>query len=203
MAAGEPFGINSTTPRHRRAGRRRRPSADVGRHSRPRPDPRLRPRRRGPGRAARPRGVRLRRHRLRALHGSLPAITDECYRGSVARSCCRTSGRRDERLGRPDGGVRRPEEPAHHLDQLDAWAEGRLLPIVTDWDELSEYDDIPPSWMSRRDAPSREAGTSSGERGRFRTAPLPLRDGRGVVMSTAPDRSLVGRGRSFGVSNGT
>jgi penicillin amidase len=30
-----------------------------------------------------------------------------------------------------------PRSP-HHLDQLEAWAEGRLLPIVTDWEQLTE-----------------------------------------------------------------
>ena len=37
----------------------------------------------------------------------------------------------------PMGASGDPRSP-HHLDQLDAWAEGRLVPIVTDWDELTE-----------------------------------------------------------------
>ena len=69
--------------------------------------------------------------------GSLPAITDECYRGSVARYVWDLSGVGTSGWVVPMGASGDPRSP-HHLDQLDAWAEGRLLPIVTDWDELTE-----------------------------------------------------------------
>ena len=69
--------------------------------------------------------------------GSLPAITDECYRGSVARYVWDLSGVGTSGWVVPLGASGDPRSP-HHLDQLGAWAEGRLLPIVTDWDELSE-----------------------------------------------------------------
>ena len=67
--------------------------------------------------------------------GSLPAITDEAYRGSVARYVWDLSGVGTSGWVVPMGASGDPRSP-HHLDQLDAWTEGRLVPIVTDWDEL-------------------------------------------------------------------
>ena len=69
--------------------------------------------------------------------GSLPAITDECYRGAVARYVWDLSGVGTSGWVVPMGAAGDPRSP-HHTDQLAAWAEGRLLPIVTDWDELTE-----------------------------------------------------------------
>jgi penicillin G amidase len=69
--------------------------------------------------------------------GSLPAITDECYRGSVARYVWDLSGVGTSGWVVPMGASGDPRSP-HHTDQLDAWAEGRLLPIVTDWEQLTE-----------------------------------------------------------------
>ena len=43
---------------------------------------------------------------------------------------------RAERLGGPDGRLGRPRTP-HHVDQLEAWAEARLLPVELDWERLS------------------------------------------------------------------
>jgi penicillin amidase len=37
----------------------------------------------------------------------------------------------------PMGAAGDPRSP-HHLDQLEAWTQGRLLPIVTDWAALTE-----------------------------------------------------------------
>lgn len=74
--------------------------------------------------------------------GSLPAITDECYRGSVARYVWDLSGVGTSGWVVPMGASGDPRSP-HHTDQLDAWAEGRLLPIVTDWDELTEVSGAP------------------------------------------------------------
>ncbi len=69
--------------------------------------------------------------------GSLPAISDACYRGSVARYVWDLSGVGTSGWVVPMGASGDSRSP-HHTDQLDAWAEGRLLPIVTDWDQLSE-----------------------------------------------------------------
>ncbi|GAB3256273.1 penicillin acylase family protein [Nocardioides dilutus] len=69
--------------------------------------------------------------------GSLPAITDECYRGSVARYVWDLSGTATSGWVVPMGSSGDPRSP-HHTDQLEAWAEGRLLPIVTDWGLLNE-----------------------------------------------------------------
>lgn len=69
--------------------------------------------------------------------GSLPAITDAAYRGSVARYVWDLAGVGTSGWVVPMGASGDPRSP-HHLDQLDAWTEGRLVPIVTDWDELTE-----------------------------------------------------------------
>jgi penicillin amidase len=69
--------------------------------------------------------------------GSLPAITDACYRGSVARYVWDLSGVGTSGWVVPMGASGDPRSP-HHTDQLDAWTEGRLLPIVTDWGQLNE-----------------------------------------------------------------
>ncbi len=69
--------------------------------------------------------------------GSLPAITDEAYRGSVARYVWDLAGTGTSGWVVPMGASGDPRSP-HHLDQLDAWVEGRLVPIVTDWDALTE-----------------------------------------------------------------
>jgi penicillin amidase len=69
--------------------------------------------------------------------GCLPAITDACYRGSVARYVWDLSGLGTSGWVVPMGAAGDPRSP-HHTDQLDAWTEGRLLPIVTDWGQLSE-----------------------------------------------------------------
>jgi penicillin amidase len=73
--------------------------------------------------------------------GSLPGITDECYRGSVARYVWDLSGVGTSGWVVPMGASGDPRSP-HHTDQLDAWTEGRLLPIVTDWDALSEVSEV-------------------------------------------------------------
>ena len=69
--------------------------------------------------------------------GSLPAITDEAYRGSVARYVWDLAGVGTSGWVVPMGASGVPGDP-HHLDQLEAWAEGRLVPIETDWDRLTE-----------------------------------------------------------------
>lgn len=69
--------------------------------------------------------------------GSLPAITDECFRGSVARYVWDLAGVGTSGWVVPMGASGDPRS-AHHTDQLEAWATGRLLPIVTDWAALIE-----------------------------------------------------------------
>lgn len=83
--------------------------------------------------------------------GSLPAITDACYRGSVARYVWDLAGRGTSGWVVPMGASGDPRSP-HHTDQLGAWAEGRLLPIVTDWDDLTEVSAEPSPGAGPADA---------------------------------------------------
>ena len=69
--------------------------------------------------------------------GWLPAITDECYRGSVARYVWDLADRSNSRWVVPLGASGDPRSPHHH-DQLEPWAAARLLPVVTEWDALTE-----------------------------------------------------------------
>jgi penicillin amidase len=69
--------------------------------------------------------------------GSLPGITDEAYRGAVARYVWDLAGVSSSGWVVPMGASGDPTSP-HHLDQLDDWVAGRLVPIVTDWDQLTE-----------------------------------------------------------------
>ena len=68
--------------------------------------------------------------------GWLPAITDECYRGSVARYVWDLDDRARSGWVVPLGASGDPRSP-HHLDQLEAWADARLLPIELDWERLT------------------------------------------------------------------
>ncbi|MEV7428443.1 penicillin acylase family protein [Nocardioides sp. NPDC092400] len=69
--------------------------------------------------------------------GSVPGWTDECYRGSVARYVWDLSDRQASAWVVPLGTAGDPRSP-HHRDQLPLWAAGRLAPVVTDWDRLTE-----------------------------------------------------------------
>jgi penicillin amidase len=69
--------------------------------------------------------------------GSYPGVTDECYRGSVARYVWDLSDRQAGGWVVPLGAHGDPRT-AHHQDQLEAWVAGELVPIVTDWDRLTE-----------------------------------------------------------------
>jgi penicillin amidase len=68
--------------------------------------------------------------------GSYPALTDECYRGSVARYVWDLSDRQASGWVVPLGADGDPRR-AHHHDQLAPWAAGELVPVVTDWDRLT------------------------------------------------------------------
>ncbi|MCD4534022.1 penicillin acylase family protein [Nocardioides sp. cx-169] len=69
--------------------------------------------------------------------GSLPGITDEAFRGSVARYVWDLADREASAWVVPLGASGDPRD-AHHHDQLALWADGRLAPVVTDWARLTE-----------------------------------------------------------------
>ncbi|MCW2792749.1 MAG: sle [Nocardioides sp.] len=69
--------------------------------------------------------------------GSLPGVTDGCYRGSVARYVWDLADRGASGWVVPLGAAGDPADPHHH-DQLPLWAAGDLVPVVTDWDLLTE-----------------------------------------------------------------
>jgi penicillin amidase len=68
--------------------------------------------------------------------GWLPAITDECFRGSVGRYVWDLADRARSGWVVPLGASGDWRSP-HHLDQLEAWTEARLLPIELDWEHLT------------------------------------------------------------------
>jgi penicillin amidase len=69
--------------------------------------------------------------------GSLPGVTDEAYRGSVARYVWDLDDRDASGWIVPLGADGRPGH-AHHHDQLSLWVAGGLVPLVTDWTLLTE-----------------------------------------------------------------
>jgi penicillin amidase len=71
--------------------------------------------------------------------GWLPGITDEAYRGSVARYVWDLDDRSRSRWVVPLGSSGDPRSP-HHADQLEPWASARLLPVELDWQRLSLED---------------------------------------------------------------
>ena len=68
--------------------------------------------------------------------GWLPGLTDEAYRGSVARYVWDLDDRARSGWVVPLGASGDPRS-SHHVDQLGAWAEARLLPVELDWDRLT------------------------------------------------------------------
>jgi penicillin amidase len=69
--------------------------------------------------------------------GSLPGVSDDAYRGSVARYVWDLADRDASAWVVPLGASGDPRDPHHH-DQLVPWADGLLVPVVTDWDRLGE-----------------------------------------------------------------
>ena len=69
--------------------------------------------------------------------GSLPGVTDDAYRGSVARYVWCLADRQESGWVVPLGASGAPGP--HHHDQLAAWAAVRLAPVVTDWERLTEH----------------------------------------------------------------
>ncbi len=68
---------------------------------------------------------------------SYPADTDVCLRGSVARYVWDLADRERSGWVVPTGASGDAGDPHHH-DQLEDWVAGRLVSIVTDWDQLVE-----------------------------------------------------------------
>ncbi|MDQ3156118.1 MAG: penicillin acylase family protein [Actinomycetota bacterium] len=68
---------------------------------------------------------------------NVPGITDDCFRGPVARYIWDLSDRDSSRWVVPLGASGVPEDP-HHADQLQLWAAGDLIPVVTDWNLLTK-----------------------------------------------------------------
>ena len=66
---------------------------------------------------------------------SVPGLSDACSRGSVARYVWDLADREAGGWVVPTGAAADPASEHHH-DQLDAWAAGRLVPIVTEWGRL-------------------------------------------------------------------
>lgn len=68
--------------------------------------------------------------------GWLPGLTDAAYRGSVARYAWDLADPAASGWVVPMGASGDPRS-AHHLDQHEAWADARLVPVVLDWDALT------------------------------------------------------------------
>jgi penicillin amidase len=68
--------------------------------------------------------------------GWLPGLTDVAYRGSVARYVWDLDDRARSAWVVPMGASGDPLSP-HHLDQVEAWADARLLPVELDWERLT------------------------------------------------------------------
>jgi penicillin amidase len=67
---------------------------------------------------------------------SLSGVDDHSFRGPVARYAWDLSDRSNSRWIVPFGAAGRPEHP-HFTDQLPLWASGEMIPVVTDWSQLS------------------------------------------------------------------
>ncbi|MEU8656656.1 GNAT family N-acetyltransferase [Actinoplanes philippinensis] len=68
---------------------------------------------------------------------SVPGVSDLCWRGPVARYVWDLADRGRSRWVVPFGASDDPASP-HFLDQLPLWASGELVPLVTDWESLTE-----------------------------------------------------------------
>ena len=80
--------------------------------------------------------------------GWLPGLTDEAYRGSVARYAWDLAEPGNSGWVVPMGAAGDPRSP-HHLDQLEAWSTARLLPVELDWDRLTSEGEVSGS-LNRR-----------------------------------------------------
>ncbi|MDG9673842.1 penicillin acylase family protein [Micromonospora sp. DH14] len=71
---------------------------------------------------------------------SVPGVTHRCLRGPAARFVWDLARRSDSRWVVPLGACGVPGDP-HHDDQSRAWLAGELLPVVTDWEQLTQERD--------------------------------------------------------------
>jgi penicillin amidase len=74
--------------------------------------------------------------------GWLPGLTDEAYRGSVARYAWDLADPANSGWVVPMGASGDPRS-AHHHDQLAEWSEAGLLPVELDWDRLTREGELP------------------------------------------------------------
>ncbi|MBO4207702.1 GNAT family N-acetyltransferase [Micromonospora echinofusca] len=74
---------------------------------------------------------------------SVPGVSDACWRGPVARYVWDLTDRAASRWVVPFGASGRPDDP-HFADQLPRWAGGDLIPVVTDWRQLTPPRDEEP-----------------------------------------------------------
>ncbi|MFF1253233.1 penicillin acylase family protein [Pseudarthrobacter sp. NPDC058329] len=68
---------------------------------------------------------------------SLPGVTDASFRGPVARYVWDLADRTKSRWIVPYGASGNPRDD-HFASQLPLWAAGGLIPVVTDWDQLTK-----------------------------------------------------------------
>ncbi|GAA2453535.1 penicillin acylase family protein [Streptomyces glaucus] len=71
---------------------------------------------------------------------AVPGVTDRAARGPAARYVWDLARREDSLWVVPFGASGVPGSP-HHRDQLPRWLGGDLVPVVTDWDRLTEESD--------------------------------------------------------------
>ncbi|MFJ2305333.1 penicillin acylase family protein [Streptomyces sp. NPDC087787] len=68
---------------------------------------------------------------------AVPGLTDLAARGPAARYVWDLARREDSRWVVPFGASGVPGSP-HHRDQLPLWREGKLVPVVTDWERMKK-----------------------------------------------------------------
>ncbi|MEU3843934.1 penicillin acylase family protein [Streptomyces sp. NPDC028635] len=72
---------------------------------------------------------------------AVPGVTDRAARGPAARYVWDLARREDSLWVVPFGADGTPGA-AHHRDQLPLWLRGDLVPVVTDWDQLTKETDV-------------------------------------------------------------
>jgi penicillin amidase len=73
---------------------------------------------------------------------SLPGVTDGSFRGPVARYVWDLADRTASRWIVPFGASGHPKDP-HFASQLPLWAAGELIPVITDWEQLTKENHDP------------------------------------------------------------
>ena len=68
---------------------------------------------------------------------SLPGASDRCFRGPVARYIWDIADRANSRWVVPFGASGLPQGQ-HFASQLPLWAAGELIPVITDWEQLTK-----------------------------------------------------------------